>query len=145
MMTRVARCWKWFISLAAVLAGMTFAVEQAGAFPSADGASDPDDPNAEPTLSLTPQGAFQLNNDATLRRCLREARARLEAKQVADGLTLLQRILDRGDDGFVRLRSDGPPLEVRLQALRMLSALPADARTVYEKLYGTQARQLFER
>ena len=76
------------------------------------------------TLDLSSEATFHLNNDTTLRRLLKEGRARLDAGQITEGLTLWQRILDRGDDGFVRLHSDGPWLEVRYEVQRGLSELP---------------------
>ncbi len=100
------------------------------------------DPNAE---TVVPQGVTHLNNDVILRRWLKDGRARLDAGKVAEGLTLLQRILDRGDDGFVRMQTTGPLVEVRFEALKSLSALSPNGRVIYEKLFGTQARQLFER
>jgi outer membrane protein assembly factor BamB len=100
------------------------------------------DPSAE---TVVPAGVTHLNNDVILRRWLRDGRARLDAGKVADGLTLLQRILDRGDDGFVRLQTTGPLVAVRFEALKSLSSLSPNDRVIYEKLFGTQARQLFER
>lgn len=99
-------------------------------------------PNAE---TVVPQGVTHLNNDVMLRRWLKDGRARLDAGKVAEGLTLLQRILDRGDDGFVRMQTTGPLVEVRFEALKSLSSLSSNDRLIYEKLFGTQARQLFER
>lgn len=100
------------------------------------------DPNTEAIVS---PGVTHLNNDANLRRWLKDGRARLDMAKVAEGLTLLQRILDRGDDGFVRLQTTGPLVEVRFEALKSVSALSPNDRVIYEKLFGTQARQLFER
>ena len=123
-MSGVTRCLALIACFATSAAELAF-TPVACAFPPATAASVADDPYAEPTLSPSLQGASpvsNLNNDPTLRRWLKDARARFDAKQVIEGLTLLQRILDRGDDAFVRLRSDGPVLEVRLEALRMLSA-----------------------
>lgn len=99
-------------------------------------------PSAE---TVVPQGVTHLNNDVLLRRWLKDARARLDAGKIAEGVTLLQRILDRGDDGFVRMQTTGPLVEVRFEALKILSSLSSNDRLIYEKLFGTQARQLLER
>ena len=95
-------------------------------------------------LKFSPEAAFHLNNDTTLRRWLKDGRSRLDAGRISEGLALWQRILDRGDDGFVKLRSDGPWLEVRDEVLRGLSELPPSGQATYERLFGTPARQLFE-
>lgn len=107
-------------------------------------------PTKSPDLKTTPmlvfsaEAAFHLNNDTTLRRWLKDGRSRLDAGHVSEGLLLWQRILDRGDDGFVKLQADGQWLEVRGEVLRGLSELPPDGRATYERLFGTAARQLFE-
>lgn len=101
--------------------------------------------DADATLTLTPAGAFQINNDAALRRLLKEALSRLKEGQVAEGLTRLQTIFDRGDDAFVKLESNGPRREVRLTAQQTLGALGQADRDVYEKLFGSPAKQLFAR
>lgn len=95
-------------------------------------------------LRSAPESAFQLNNDTTLRRWLKEGRTRLEAGQVNEGLTLWQRILDRGDDGFVRFRSEGPWLEVRFEVQRGISESSPAAHAAYERLFGLPARQLLD-
>ena len=104
----------------------------------------PPDLKATLTLDLSSEAAFHLNNDTTLRRWFKDGRSRVDAGQISEGLTLWQRILDRGDDGFVKLRSDGPWLEVRDEVLRGLSELPPSGWATYERLFGTPARQLFE-
>lgn len=100
--------------------------------------------NATLTLDFPAEAAFHLNNDSTLRRWLKDGRSRIDGGQLAEGLMLWQRILDRGDDGFVKLRSDGPWLEVRDEVLRGISELPPNGQATYERLFGTPARQLFE-
>lgn len=105
---------------------------------------EPVAPPKLPDLKETPEAAFHLNNDTTLRRWLKDGRSRLDAGQISEGLTIWQRILDRGDDGFVKLRSDGPWLEVRYEVLQGLSELPPNGQATYERLFGTPARQLFE-
>lgn len=95
--------------------------------------------------SLSASGVLHLNSDAAIRRQLRESRAKIDAGQFAEGLTSLQRILDRGDDGFVRLQNGGELTSVRLEALAIFSALPPAGLATAEKLFGSQARQLFER
>ncbi len=100
--------------------------------------------NAKLTLDLSSEAAFHLNNDTTLRRWFKDGRSRLDGGQTSEGLTLWQRILDRGDDGFVKLRADGQWLEVRGEVLRGLSEMPPEGRATYERLFGTAARHLFE-
>lgn len=140
MMNRVAGRWRSrSLSCLAVLAAwVTIAAT--------DGRTQ--EPAAPPKLSdflrFSPEVAFHLNNDTTLRRWLKDGRSRLDSGRISEGLTLWQRILDRGDDGFVKLRSDGPWLEVRDEVLRGLSDLPPSGQATYEQLFGTPARQLFE-
>ena len=111
------------------------------------------EPNARPksstlkgtvTLDLSTESQFHLNNDSTLRRWLKDGRSRLDAGQISDGLAIWQRILDRGDDGFVRLQSNGPWLEVRNEVLIGISELPPNSLAIYERSFGTAARQMFE-
>jgi outer membrane protein assembly factor BamB len=146
MMNRVAGQWRWLASLAVTLAGVLIAVRcgmaQERAVPPR--VLRPDHPDGEPTIPITPEATFYLNNDATLRRWLKEGRSRLDAGQLSEAVMLWQRILDRGDDGFVRLRSDGPWLGVRHEAQRGLSELPPNALAIYERLFGTAARQLLD-
>jgi outer membrane protein assembly factor BamB len=145
MMSRIAGRWKWMTRLAAAF-GMfldaTCGLSQERAVPPS--VLRPEHPNAEPTVPTTPEATFHLNNDSNLRRWLKDGRARLDAGQISEGLSLWQRILDRGDDGFVRLRSDGPWLEVRYEVLRGLSELPPSQQATYERLVGGSARQLFQ-
>lgn len=111
------------------------------------------EPNARPksaslkgteTLDLSTESQFHLNNDSTLRRWLKDGRSRLDAGQISDGLAIWQRILDRGDDGFVRLQSNGPWFEVRNEVLIGISELPPNSLAFYERSFGTAARQMFE-
>ena len=146
MMSRVAGRWRCLAYLAVTLAGLLSAArcgvtQERAVLPRV---LRPDHPDAEPTIPTTSEATFYLNNDATLRRWLKEGRSRLDAGQFTEGLTLWQRILDRGDDGFVRLRSDGPWLEVRHEVQRGLSELPPSGQVIYERLFGTAARQLLE-
>ena len=146
MMSRVAGQWRWMAYLAVTLAGL-LSVARCGVTQEravSPRVLRPDHPDAEPTIPTTPEATFYLNNDATLRRWLKEGRSRLDAGQLSEGLTLWQRILDRGDDGFVRLRSDGPWLEVRHEVQRGLSELPPSGQAIYERQFGTAARQLLE-
>ena len=137
MMSRVAGQWRWMAYLALTLAGLLSAARcgmtQERAVPPR--VLRPDHPDAEPTIPTTAEATFYLNNDATLRRWLKEGRSRLDAGQFTEGVTLWQRILDRGDDGFVRLRSDGPWLEVRYEVQRGLSELPPSGQAIYERLF----------
>ena len=141
-MSCVVRRLKWIGRVALVWAGMSFASVSVFAFQPALRGSLVIDLNSE---TAVPQGVTHLNNDVVLRRWLKDARMRLDAGKVAEGLTLVQRILDRGDDGFVRLQSLGKLVEVRFEALRIVSSLSPNDRVIYEKLFGTQARQLFDR
>ncbi len=144
MMSRVAGRWRWIACLAVTLAGLwsaaTCGVSQERAAPPR--VLLPAHPDAEPTIPTTPEATFYLNNDATLRRWLKDGKTRLDAGQLAEGLALWQRILDRGDDGFVRLQSNGPWLEVRHEVQRGLRELPPNGQAIYERMFGTSARQL---
>ncbi len=144
MMSRVAGQWRWMTFLAVTLAGLLSAA-RCGVAQEHDVSPHvlrSDHPDAKPVIPTTPEATFHLNNDATLRRWLKDGRTRIDAGQITEGLTLWQRILDRGDDGFVRLRSDGPWLEVRYEVQRGLSELPPNGQAIYERLFGTAARQL---
>lgn len=103
-----------------------------------------DHPDAAPTIPTNPDAQFYLNNDSVLRRTLKDGRSRLEAGQFAEGLAIWQGLLDQGNDGFVRLQSDGPWLEVRHEVLRGISELPARGRETYERMFGASARRLFD-
>lgn len=145
MMSRVAGHLRWssFSSLAVLAAWAVIAASGRAQEPPAS----PKTPDLKATLTLqdlASGGAFHLNNDTTLRRWLKDGQSRIDAGQISEGLTLWQRILDRGDDGFVRLQSNGPWLEVRYEVLRGLSELPPSGQAIYERLFGTPARQLFE-
>jgi len=145
MMSRVAGRWllKALECFAVVAAWLVFAAAEGR---SQESAAPPKTPklNETLTLDLSSEAAFHLNNDTTLRRWLKDGRSRLDAGQISEGLTLWQRILDRGDDGFVKLRADGQWLEVRGEVLRGLSELPPEGQATYERLFGTAARHLFE-
>lgn len=145
MMSRVAGrvSLRLVRGLAVLAAWLTFA---AASGRSQEPVAPPKNPSLKATLTLdlSSGSAFHLNNDTNLRRWWKDGRTRIDAGQVSEGLTIWQRILDRGDDGFVRLRSDGPWLEVRDEVLRGLSELPPSGRATYERLFGTPARQLFE-
>ena len=145
MMSRVAGLMR-FRSLKHFAVVAAWVVITASGGWSQDLAVPPNSPQSKgtPTLEFAPEAAFHLNNDTTLRRWLREGRSRLDAGQIGEGLTIWQRILDRGDDGFVRTRSNGPWLEVRYEVLRGISELPPHGQAIYERLFGTAARQLFE-
>jgi outer membrane protein assembly factor BamB len=144
MMNRVAGQWRWVWALAVTLAGVLSAARcgesQERGVPL--GVPQSDHPDAKPVIPTTPEATFHLNNDATLRRWLKDGHSRIDAGQFTEGLVLWQRILDRGDDGFVRLRTDGPWLEVRYEVQRCLSELPPSGRATYERLFGAAARQL---
>ncbi|MFM9966146.1 MAG: hypothetical protein ACKV2Q_33630, partial [Planctomycetaceae bacterium] len=146
MMSRVAGWWRWLVCLAVTLACLLSAamcgISQEPVEPRR--VLRPDHPDAEPLIPTSPDAAFHFNNDAILRRWLKEGRSRIDAGQFIEGLTLWQRILDRGDDGFVRLRSNGPWLEVRYEVQRGLSELSPEGQAVYERLFGTAARHLLE-
>jgi outer membrane protein assembly factor BamB len=103
-----------------------------------------DHPDAASTIPTTADAQFYLNNDSTLRRWLKDGRSRLDAGLFVEGLTIWQRILDRGDDGFVRLQSEGPWVGVRHEVQRGISELPANGRETYERLFGAAARRLFD-
>src|SRR5579863_634976 len=75
---------------------------------------------------------------------LRSARKDLDAGRLVEGLTELQSILDRDDDVFVRLESEPAPRGARSLAASLLAELPPQALAAYEKLFGSQARQLLE-
>lgn len=145
MMSRVAGRWllKALECFAVVAAWLVFAAAEGR---SQESAAPPKTPKLSETLTLdlSSEAAFHLNNDTTLRRWLKDGRSRLDAGQISEGLTLWQRILDRGDDGFVKLRADGQWLEVRGEVLRGLSELPPEGQATYERLFGTAARHLFE-
>ncbi len=144
MMSRVAgrlssSSFKCLAVLASWVIAATGGLSQETAAP-----TRPPDLKTTPPLVFSAEAAFHLNNDTTLRRWLKDGRSRLDAGQVSEGLLLWQRILDRGDDGFVKLRADGQWLEVRGEVLRGLSEMPPVGRATYERLFGTAARQLFE-
>ncbi len=101
-------------------------------------------PEAAPGLTLTTAGQLLLNNDPAMKLLLREGRWHLEAGRHIEGLTALQRILDRGDDGFVRSRAEAELVSVRFETLRLISELPPAGLAIYERLFGTQAKQLWE-
>lgn len=145
MMSRVAgRLSSRFFKGLAVLAAWLVIAATGGRSQEPAAPTKPPELKATLTLDLSSEAAFHLNNDTTLRRWFKDGRSRVDAGQISEGLTLWQRILDRGDDGFVKLRSDGPWLEVRDEVLRGLSELPPNGQATYERLFGTPARQLFE-
>ena len=75
---------------------------------------------------------------------LRSAQKKLDAGRLVEGLTELQSILDRDDDVFVRLETEPVPRGAHSLAASLLASLPPQALAAYQKLYGSQARQLLE-
>ncbi len=143
MMSRVAGRWHW-IQILTVLAASLVGAVMSGKSQEPVTPPKPATLKATITFDLSAESTFHLNNDSTLKRWLKDGRSRIDAGQITEGLTIWQRILDRGDDGFVRLQSNGPWLEVRHEVLSGITELPPNGQATYERMFGTAARQLFE-
>lgn len=102
--------------------------------------ADPDDQTAK-----APQGDnwhHNLIRERPVEVRLRTARKEFQAGRTTEALSLLQAILDRDDDLFVRLEEQAVPTGAHLLAEQLLGSLPGDALVVYETLYGSEAHRL---
>src|SRR5690606_34928697 len=64
--------------------------------------------------------------------------------KIAEGLAVLQRILDYWQDSFIWLDGAAHPTSVRRQALQVLGDQPADVLEIYERVQGREAARLLE-
>ena len=102
--------------------------------------SSPLPPKIEP--SVADDWHRSLNRERQLEVRLRSAREELNAGRLIPGLTLLQGILDREDDLFVRIENESAPHGAHWYASQILDSLSTAGRNIYENLYGAEARRL---
>jgi outer membrane protein assembly factor BamB/tetratricopeptide (TPR) repeat protein len=92
-----------------------------------------------------PEGAHQVSTRELVKR-LHRARQLLEEQNFAEGVRLLQAILESDEDAFFFPEQENKTTErsLKLEAHALLARMPAEGREVYEKQYGPAARRLFE-
>jgi len=106
------------------------------------------------------ESGVELPRDPELNKRLEAAADYLREKDWAKGVGILQRLVETGEDVFIRLNPDlvkslgealpgfsvqGKDLSIRALAGRMIASLPKDAREIYQAAYGqTATNQLKE-
>lgn len=68
----------------------------------------------------------------------------LDAKQTSEGLTLLQRLLTQGEDGFIWLDDEQRLTSVRQEVIRRFDRFTPAEQKYYEQLFGSEAEILLE-
>lgn len=86
-----------------------------------------------------------LVRDRQLETRLNFVRRELEAGRVAQGLAVLQYVLDQPQDHFVQLRSDQVPSGAHRLAADLLSVAQADQLETYQLLFAAEANQLLQK
>src|SRR5262245_18712430 len=92
-----------------------------------------------------PEGAHAASTRELVKR-LNRGRQLLEDKNYAEGVRLLQVILENDEDAFFYPDQVDKTKErsLKLEAQTLLGDMPEEGRDVYEKQYGPAARRLFE-
>ncbi len=92
----------------------------------------------------TPEGAF-LPVDRDTTRQWEKANSLLEDGHYADAVTLLDEILERGEDYFFKPLPDKPNYQsLKTEAQKLLGKMPAEGHEAYELQFGARAQQMLK-
>jgi outer membrane protein assembly factor BamB/tetratricopeptide (TPR) repeat protein len=96
----------------------------------------------QPDSDESPDGAF-LPVDRDTTRQWEKAKSLLKDGHYADAATLLDEILQRGDDYFFKPQPDKPNYQsLKTEAERLISEMPAEGRQAYELQFGSEAQRM---
>lgn len=106
-------------------------------------------PAANPAEGEKPELEFghnvKLPIDPRSRRKIQEARRLVAQQEWSQAIRLLQSLLDSKEDSFLPDEANKRHVSIRVEANRLLGALPKEGRQFYELEFGSQAKALLSR